>query len=92
MHRPASVDVVASLFAATATKAGLFISILLMCSGLAGDNRSRGGIQRSSHFAADDSRTDHSKSEQSVVQHRTRRGSVDCPADAAPGTPDGLTT
>ena len=33
MPRPASVDVVASLFAATATKAGLLISILLKCSG-----------------------------------------------------------
>ena len=34
MHRPASVDVVASLFAATATKAGLFVFLPLMFSGL----------------------------------------------------------
>ena len=67
MHRPASVDVVASLFAATATKAGLFISLLPMCSGLSRE-QPLGGIQRSSHSTVDDSRTDHGESLRGDVQ------------------------
>ena len=51
MHRPASVDVVASLFAATATKAGLRFSSRCFALRLAGDNSHDGGMLPSASLA-----------------------------------------